>query len=86
LTYRVEMESRATRDLRALPNQVLRRVDTTILALQSNPIPQGAVRVRGRVGEGWRVRVGDYRVLYTVDPEQMVVRIYRIRHRGEAYR
>jgi mRNA-degrading endonuclease RelE of RelBE toxin-antitoxin system len=56
LTYRVEMESRATRDLRALPNQVLRRVDTAILALQSNPIPQGAVR--GRVGKGGALGLG----------------------------
>ncbi|HLF03922.1 MAG TPA: type II toxin-antitoxin system RelE/ParE family toxin [Dehalococcoidia bacterium] len=80
------MESRALREMRDLPNQIVRRIDDAIQGLEENPLPPGSVRVRGRVGDGWRVRVGDYRILYTVDHETRVVRIYRIRHRREAYR
>lgn len=86
MRYRVELESRARRDLRALPSQILRRVDGAITSLEKNPIPLGAVRIRGRSGDGWRVRVGDYRILYTVDHEHMAVRVYRVRHRREVYR
>ena len=86
MTYRVEMESRARRELRELPSQVLRRVDAAISALSNNPLPLGVVRVRGRVGDGWRIRVGQYRILYTVDQDQRVVKVFRVSHRREAYR
>ena len=56
------------------------------MALENDPVPQGAVRIRGRIGDGWRVRVGDYRILYTVDQEHLIVRVYRVRHRREVYR
>ena len=86
MTYRVELENRAIRELRDLPAQIAQRVDRAINGLTENPLPTGAIRVRGRVGDGWRIGVGDYRILYTVDDEQNLVRIYRIRHRREAYR
>ena len=86
MIYLVELENRAIRELRDLPVQTARRVDRAIEGLARNPLPSGALKVRGRVGDGWRIRVGDYRILYTVDDEQSLVRIYRIRHRREAYR
>jgi len=43
-------------------------------------------KLRGREGEGWRVRVGDYRILYTVDEADRVVSVYRIAYRARAYR
>ena len=86
MTYRVEVESRALKEMRALPNQIVRRIDDTIQGLSEIPLPPGSIRVKGRVGDGWRVRVGEYRILYTVDHGARVVRIYRIRHRREAYR
>ena len=80
-----ELASRS-QELKALPNQIVRRIDDAIQVLSENPLPPGSVKVKGRVGDGWRVRVGDYRILYTVDHEARVIRIYRIRHRREAYR
>lgn len=58
MTYGIDVESGARRELRALPSQVLRRIDSAIQRLSQNPIPTGAVRVRGRAGDGWRIRVG----------------------------
>ena len=86
MSYEVRLESRAERELNALPNDVLRRVDAKLRDLATNPRPSGVKKLRGREGEGWRVRVGGYRILYTVDDAARVVSIYRIAPRARAYR
>ena len=86
MRYVVLLESRAERQLRNLPSATLRRVDALIERLSNNPRPRGAVKLSGRTTEGWRVRVGDYRILYTIDDAELMVRVYRISHRREAYR
>ena len=84
--YQVKLESKAEAALRRLPAEVLRRVDSKFSALENNPRPKGVKKLSGRKKEGWRVRVGDYRVLYRIDDDKKLVLIYRIRHRSEAYR
>ena len=79
------LDHRADKELRSLPTTVLRRIDARLRSLASVPIPRGAVKLRGKEAEGWRVRVGDYRILYTVDEATKTVRVYRIKHRREAY-
>ena len=86
MTYTLLMERQAEKDLRQLPPGMLRRIDARLLALAEEPRPRGALKLKGKEGEGWRVRVGDYRILYTVDAQQKVVKVYRIGHRREAYR
>jgi mRNA interferase RelE/StbE len=85
VAYRLEITPAAARDLRALPTAVLARVDARIRALTDNPRPRGAEPIRGRRG-GLRVRVGDYRILYTVDDAQPMVTIGRVGHRRDVYR
>ena len=80
------MESRAEEELRGLPRSVLKRVDAKLLSLADNPRPRGVVKLSGPKGEGWRVRVGDYRILYRIRDDNRVVEVYRIKHRREAYR
>jgi mRNA interferase RelE/StbE len=84
--YTVRLESSAEHDLRHLPKDVLKRVDAKLAALVRQPRPRGAVKLQAREDDGWRVRVGDYRVLYTVDDAAGVVSVYHIRPRGSAYR
>jgi len=86
VSYVVRLERQAERDLRRLPPPVLRAVDAKLTALARNPRPPGTLKLHGREAEGWRVRVGEYRILYTVDPDAKVVSVYRIRPRGSAYR
>jgi mRNA interferase RelE/StbE len=86
VNYAVLLESSAERDLKRLPRDVLRRVDAVLRALAQNPRPRGVIKLQGREGEGWRVRVGDYRILYTIDDQRRVVSVYRIRSRPTAYR
>ena len=85
MAYRLEDTAAARRDLQELPRDILIRIEARIQALTENPRPRGAERVQGTQG-GLRVRVGDYRILYTVDDAQQVVTIGRVRHRRDVYR
>ena len=86
MSYAVRLEASAERELKRLPSDVLLRVDAMLMSLGENPRPPGVVKLHGREGEGWRVRVGDYRILYTIDDKAQVVSVYRIRPRSTAYR
>ena len=84
--YTVLLERRAEREFRKLPSDVMARLDVVFRGLADNPRPSGAVKLSGQTGPGWRVRAGEYRVLYRVDDDRRRVEIYRIKHRREAYR
>ena len=86
MSYTILLEQQAEKELRSLPSQILRRVDKRLLALSNEPWPRGAVKLKGKESEGWRIKTGDYRILYTVDKTQKVIKVYRIKHRREAYR
>ena len=84
--YTIRIEHRSEKELRALPSKILKRVDNAIAKLSLNPRPRGAVKLKGLAEEGWRIRVGDYRILYRIIDEEHVIEIYRIKHRGQVYR
>ncbi|MBZ5546291.1 MAG: type II toxin-antitoxin system RelE/ParE family toxin [Acidobacteriia bacterium] len=86
MTYRVLIDPRAARELEALPKPVVTRIDAFILSLATNPRPPGTKRLKGKLKEGWRVRVGEYRILYRIDDEKSEVRIFEVGHRREVYR
>ena len=86
MSYTILLERQAEKELRSLPSQILRRIDKCLLALSNEPWPRGAVKLKGKEGEGWRIKTGGYRILYTVDKTEKVIKIYRIKHRREAYR
>ena len=75
----------AFRDLKGLPAQIRARIEKAIAGLQTNPRPPGAKKLVGYENE-YRLRVGDYRVLYLVNDGSHQVVIARIAHRREAYR
>ncbi len=86
MSYEILLERQAEKELRSLPTQILRRIDKRLLALADEPWPRGAVKLKGKEGEGWRIKSGNYRILYMVDKTQKVIKVYRIKHRREAYR
>ncbi|MEK7282051.1 MAG: type II toxin-antitoxin system RelE/ParE family toxin [Chloroflexota bacterium] len=67
-----------------LPPPVHTRISRKILSLENNPRPRGTKKLSGR--EEYRLRVGDYRVLYTIDDRNTVVIIFAVGHRREVYR
>ena len=83
--YRVLLERSAEKDLARLSSEIHVRVVRTIQALAMNPRPPGCRKLAGSKHD-WRIRVGDYRVVYEIADEIRVVRINRVRHRGEVYR
>ena len=84
--YVVQLERRAEREMRNLPHHVINRIDAVFQQLESNPRPPGVVKLSGRSGDSWRIRVGAYRILYRIDDENHRVKVYRIKHRGTVYR
>lgn len=85
MLYRVLVMRSAERDIAALPPPLKRRVATAIGGLASDPRPPGAKLLRGS-DRRWRIRVGDYRVLYLVHDADVLVVVVKVRHRGHAYR
>ncbi len=83
--YEVLVERRAERDMRRLPEDVASRVNTAIRKLAPTPRPVGCRKLVGSDSD-WRLRVGDYRIVYQIDDEAKQVRVMFIRHRREAYR
>lgn len=83
--YRLLIERSAERDLRQLPSQIHDRLVRAIQALAANARPAGSRKLEGSRSD-WRIRVGDYRVVYEVVDAAREVRINRVRHRREVYR
>lgn len=84
MAYRVELETHAKREFLKLSRDVQKRLADVINDLSSDPRPPGIKKLIQV--EGYRIRKGDYRFLYTIDDEEKLVRIYRIGHRREIYR
>ncbi len=83
--YRVFLERAAERELKQLSAQLHNRVITSIQSLERNPRPTGCRKLTGADND-WRIRVGNYRVVYKIDDAAKEVRVNRIRHRREVYR
>lgn len=81
--YRVELRPAAVRALRKLDPQIRLRIQGVIALLAQDPRPPGARALQGR--DGLRVRVGDYRVVYTVDDNVLTVVVVRLVHRRDVY-
>jgi len=83
-SYSLVLKKSAERELRALPKADLRRVTDRIRGLANTPRPSGHEKLSGQ--EQYRVRQGDYRVVYAIDDDHRIVTIVKIGHRREVYR
>ena len=75
----------ARKEIEALDAEMARRVHTTIISLVTEPYPRGCRKLLGG-RRRWRIRVGDYRIIYDVFEGERIVDVIAIRHRSEAYR
>jgi len=82
---RVILRPAAQRELRQFSPQVYKRVIADVYALADDPRPPGCRLLRDRSSRTWRVRVGDWRILYDVDDAAGVVTILHVLHRSQAY-
>lgn len=84
MSYRVELETRARKEFLKLPKEQLEVIGSVFEDLQADARPPGAKKLTGV--DGYRIRKGDYRILYAVDDELKLVRVYRVGHRRDVYR
>ncbi|MGI8416720.1 MAG: type II toxin-antitoxin system RelE family toxin [Nakamurella sp.] len=85
MTYQVTLTPAAARQLRKFDPQVRRRLQAAIELLATQPRPPAATQLVGGAGE-WRVRTGDYRVVYEIHEQGLLVMVLSIGHRREIYR
>jgi len=83
--FEVVVTPHALRDLRKLPQTVIKRIDRAILTLRS-PYVAGVKHLRDHQLADWRIRVGEYRILFDIDEVRKVVVILRVGHRKDIYR
>lgn len=84
MTYQVIIKNRASKDLQSLPKPIQLLISGAIQKLAVDPHPPTARKLINR--PGYRVRIGDYRIIYTVQNEILMINVIRIGHRREVYR
>ncbi len=84
MTYKVTILRRAQKELGALAGEAYSRVRDAIGGLAEDPRPSGCLMLTGR--DGWRIRIGDYRVVYEIDDSRQMVAVLHVAHRRDIYR
>ncbi len=81
MIYKLVIERKAEKEAEKIPKKYRPSIDKAILSLVSNPRPHGSKKLTEK--EGYRIRVGNYRILYTIDDVAKTVVIYRIKIKGK---
>lgn len=84
--YKVFVAHRAKKDLKKIDRSQIKRLDDAILKLEKTPFPVGVKRLIAEDVAQYRIRIGDYRILYDVDEKNKIVIILRLGHRKDIYR
>lgn len=84
MSYRLVLSKPAVRALRDLPANVNQRISIALDGLKEQPRPQGCIKLQGRE-ELWRIRVGDYRIIYAIDDTVQIIDVRRIGNRRDVY-
>lgn len=85
MRYILEFTASASREFRALDRQLQRRISEKVYALCQDPFPSGSKKLKAQA-DHFRIRVGDYRIVYRVDGKRVVIVIVRVGHRKDVYR
>ena len=83
-SYRVALTTSAEKELQDLPSKLIARIVSRLDGLATSPRPRGCKKLKDGNNE-WRIRVGDYRVVYEIDDAAKIVDVTRIAHRREVY-
>ncbi|MCK9873265.1 type II toxin-antitoxin system RelE/ParE family toxin [Nocardiopsis dassonvillei] len=81
--YAIEIKASARKELRKLDGSVRKRIVEAVADLADDPRPDGCKKLKAR--DGYRIRVGDYRVVYTIDDGQITVVVVKVGARGDVY-
>lgn len=84
--YRIRIDRRVKKDFKSIQAQDIKRIKSAIQDLSNNPRPDGCTKRKGDKGDYYRIRVGNYRVVYSIEDEFLLVLVVRIGHRREIYK
>lgn len=82
--YKILILPQAKKDLDSFRGKIFNQIKNRILSLSKNPRPSGCLKLTAE--EGYRLRSGNYRIIYRISDEKNVIYIYRIKHRKETYK
>lgn len=83
--YRIRLESSVEHDLKRIPAKDFHHIISHIKALAENPRPHGCRKLTGSIND-WRIRIGDYRVIYEINDAEKSVNVIKVKLRPKAYR
>jgi len=84
MKYRIVLPKSVQRELDRLPDEVAKRVLVRLRQLETDPRPVDVKKLKGR--EAWRIRIGDYRVIYEIHDRQLHILVISVGHRRDIYR
>ena len=84
MVYKINIKPSALKDLDSLPDKEVRKITDLIFKLKEMPRPVGIQKLTD--AEGYRIRSGNYRILFEINDKNKVISVYRIKHRKDIYR
>lgn len=84
MIYKVVIPSKVEKEINSLPDKLFENITNHILRLAQNPFPNNSIKLKNTLG--YRIRVGDYRILFDVDVNNKLVIIQRVAHRKDIYK
>ncbi len=83
--HEIYLERTAEKDLRKLDKTIFKRIIIRIKELSKNPHPRGCKKIVGSQND-WRIRIGEYRIIYEIDESSKKIMVMRVKPRGSVYR
>lgn len=84
--YKITFKRSAEKEIQKLPSSVILKIVPVIEGLSKNPRPAGSKKLQGSKENIWRIRIGDYRVVYLIAEEVKIVEVRRVGHRKDIYK
>jgi mRNA interferase RelE/StbE len=85
LIYKIFLKKSAVKDLKKLPSKAVKEISISIDKLANQPRPQGCKKLKDSDENLWRIRVGNYRIVYTIKDKIRIIEVRRIGHRKDSY-
>jgi mRNA interferase RelE/StbE len=83
--YTIKFDRRVKKDFKSINAQDIKRIKSAIQELSNNPRPDSCTKLKGDKRDYYRIRVGNYRVIYSIEDEILLVLVVRVGHRREIY-
>lgn len=83
--YKITIKKSAAKELENLPIKIISKITTSIYSLAKDPRPLGCKKLKGSNEDLWRIRIGDYRVIYSIDNVIRIIDIKKVGHRKDIY-